>query len=89
MTRARLGRVVVVLCAVNLLVAADFLGASVLLDPIGRDLHMSTATLAWVVNGYLLTLAAPLIAFGRAADCRRCRSGSPGWAWWRSRWVPR
>ncbi len=68
MTRARLGGVIVVLCAVNLLVAADFLGASVLLDPIGRDLHMSTATLAWVVNGYLLTLAAPLIAFGRAAD---------------------
>ena len=29
---------------------------------------MDTATLAWVVNGYLLTLAAPLIAFGRAAD---------------------
>jgi MFS family permease len=67
-TRTRLGSVVVVLCAVNLLVAADFLGASVLLDPIGRDLHMGTATLAWVVNGYLLTLAAPLIAFGRAAD---------------------
>jgi len=68
MTRARLGAVIVVLCAVNLLVAADFLGASVLLDPIGQDLHMGTATLAWVVNGYLLTLAAPLIAFGRAAD---------------------
>ena len=68
LTRPRLGGVIVVLCAVNLLVAADFLGASVLLDPIGRDLHMDTATLAWVVNGYLLTLAAPLIAFGRAAD---------------------
>lgn len=68
MTRTRLGGVIVVLCAVNLLVAADFLGASVLLDPIGRDLHMGTASLAWVVNGYLLTLAAPLIAFGRAAD---------------------
>ncbi|MGZ4797374.1 MAG: MFS transporter [Acidimicrobiia bacterium] len=66
--RARLGSLVVVLCAVNAIVAADFLGASVLLDPIGRDLHMSTATLAWVVNGYLLTLAAPLIAFGRLAD---------------------
>ena len=46
MTRPRLGGVIVVLCAVNLLVAADFLGASVLLDPIGRDLHMDTATLA-------------------------------------------
>jgi len=65
---AALGSVVIVLCAVNLLVAADFLGASVLLDAIGHDLHMSTATLAWVVNGYLLTLAAPLVAFGRAAD---------------------
>jgi MFS family permease len=66
--RVRLSALVLVLCAVNLLVAADFLGASVLLEPIGRDLHMSTATLAWVVNGYLLTLAAPLVAFGRAAD---------------------
>ena len=66
--RARLGTLVVVLCAVNVLVALDFLGASVLLDPIGHDLHMSTAELAWVVNGYLLTLAAPLIAVGRAAD---------------------
>ena len=66
--RRRLGSLVVVLCAVNVLVALDFLGASVLLDPIGHDLHMSTAELAWVVNGYLLTLAAPLIAVGRAAD---------------------
>lgn len=67
-TRRRLGTLVVVLCAVNVLVALDFLGASVLLEPIGHDLHMSTADLAWVVNGYLLTLAAPLIAVGRAAD---------------------
>ena len=58
----------IVLCAVNVIVALDFLGASVLLNPIGRDLHLSTADLAWVVNGYLLTLAAPLIAAGRAAD---------------------
>ena len=66
--RRPLGPIVVVLCAVNVIVALDFLGASVLLDPIGRDLHLSTADLAWVVNGYLLTLAAPLIAAGRAAD---------------------
>ncbi len=66
--RPRLGTLVLVLCAVNVLVAADFLGASVLLDTIGRDLHMTTADLAWIVNGYLLTLAAPLIAFGRCAD---------------------
>ena len=66
--RRRLGSLVIVLCVVNVLVAADFLGASVLLDAVGRDLQMTTADLAWVVNGYLLTLAAPLIAFGRAAD---------------------
>ena len=66
--RPRLGSLVVVLCAVNVLVAADFLGASVLLDAIGHDLHMTTAQLAWIVNGYLLTLAAPLVGFGRAAD---------------------
>ena len=66
--RKPLGPIVVVLCAVNVIVALDFLGASVLLDAIGRDLHLSTADLAWVVNGYLLTLAAPLIAAGRLAD---------------------
>ncbi len=59
---------VVVLCAVNVMVALDFLGASVLLDPIGADLRLSTADLTWIVNGYLLTLAAPLIVAGRAAD---------------------
>ena len=66
--RKSLGPIVVVLCAVNVIVALDFLGASVLLNAIGRDLHLSTADLAWVVNGYLLTLAAPLIAAGRLAD---------------------
>ena len=66
--RRPLGPIVVVLCAVNVIVALDFLGASVLLDAIGRDLQLSTSDLAWVVNGYLLTLAAPLIAAGRAAD---------------------
>ena len=63
-----LGVLVVILCGVNVLVALDFLGASVLLHAIGEDLQMSTAELTWVVNGYLLMLAAPLIAIGRAAD---------------------
>lgn len=66
--RPRLGPLVVVLCAVNVVVALDFLGASVLLAPMGRELHLSTTELSWVVNGYLLTLAAPLIAVGRLAD---------------------
>ncbi len=66
--RTSLGSLVIVLCVVNVIVALDFLGASVLLDPIGHDLHLSTGDLTWVVNGYLLTLAAPLIAAGRAAD---------------------
>ncbi|MBK5289927.1 MAG: MFS transporter [Acidimicrobiia bacterium] len=82
--RAPLGSLVVVLCAVNVIVALDFLGASVLLAPIGHDLHLSTADLAWVVNGYLLTLAAPLIAAGRAADTygpiRLTRLGLVGFA---------
>ena len=66
--RRPLGRLVVVLCVINVVVALDFLGASVLLHSVGRDLHMSTAELTWVVNGYLLTLAAPLIAMGGCAD---------------------
>ncbi len=66
--RRPLGRLVVVLCVINVVVALDFLGASVLLHSVGRDLHMSTAELTWVVNGYLLTLAAPLIAMGGWAD---------------------
>lgn len=82
--RAPLGSLVVVLCAVNVVVALDFLGASVLLAPMGRDLHLSTGDLAWVVNGYLLTLAAPLIAVGRAADAygpiRLTRIGLVGFA---------
>ncbi len=82
--RPRLGTLVLVLCAVNVLVAADFLGASVLLDAIGHDLEMTTAQLTWVVNGYLLTLAAPLIAFGRSADrfgaVRLTRWGLAGFA---------
>jgi EmrB/QacA subfamily drug resistance transporter len=60
--------VVAAMALVNLLVALDFLGTSVLLPDIASQFHASTGTLAWISNAYLLTLAAPLVAAGRIAD---------------------
>lgn len=68
LTRRRAWIVVAAMALVNLLVALDFLGMSVLLPDIAADLHVGTGALAWITNAYLLTLAAPLVAAGRIAD---------------------
>src|ERR1700755_3272368 len=50
----------------------SFLDAAVVnvaLPAIGRDLHASTSTLQWILNGYTLTLAA-LILLGRSLGDR-------------------
>jgi EmrB/QacA subfamily drug resistance transporter len=60
--------VVAAMALVNLLVALDFLGTSVLLPDIAHRFQAGTDTLAWITNAYLLTLAAPLVAAGRIAD---------------------
>src|SRR5437588_9487000 len=51
-----------------LLITLDFFGLTVALPKIGEDLKASTSSLLWVVNGYLLAFAAPIIAVGRLAD---------------------
>src|SRR5437588_9716170 len=51
-----------------LLITLDFFGLTVALPRIGEDLKASTSSLLWVVNGYLLLFAAPIVAVGRLAD---------------------
>jgi MFS family permease len=48
-----------------------FLDATVVnvaLPDIGRDLHASTSTLQWILNGYTLTLAALILLGGSLGD---------------------
>jgi EmrB/QacA subfamily drug resistance transporter len=52
----------------NVVIALDFLGLTVVLPVIGRDLGGSNGTLEWIVNAYMLALAAPLVAAGRLGD---------------------
>ncbi|MGA8926113.1 MAG: MFS transporter, partial [Solirubrobacterales bacterium] len=41
---------------------------NVALPDIGRDLHASTSTLQWILNGYLLTLASLILLGGSLGD---------------------
>src|SRR3954454_11655099 len=41
---------------------------NVALPDMGRDLHASTATLQWVLNGYMLTLASLILLGGSLGD---------------------
>ena len=41
---------------------------NVALPDIGRDLHASTASLQWILNGYLLTLASVILLGGSLGD---------------------
>ena len=55
-----------------------FLDATVVnvaLPEIGRDLHASTSTLQWILNGYTLTLASLILLGGSLGDRygRRCQ----------------
>ena len=48
-----------------------FLDATVVnvaLPDIGRDLHASTSTLQWILNGYTLTLASLILLGGSLGD---------------------
>lgn len=55
-------------CACQFMVILDSSIVNVALPSIDRDLGFSTAGLAWVVNGYLLTFAGFMLLGGRAAD---------------------
>src|SRR5260370_2695968 len=41
---------------------------NVALPDIGRDLHASTSSLQWILNGYLLTLASLILLGGSLGD---------------------
>src|ERR1700751_5098472 len=57
-----------VLCAAMFLDALDVSMMAVALPSMQRSLHMSTASLQWVISGYVLGYGGFLLLGGRAAD---------------------
>src|SRR5207302_938612 len=57
-----------VLCLGSLMIVLDATIVNVALPSIRTDLHFSQASLAWVVNGYLLTFGGFLLLGGRLGD---------------------
>src|SRR3954454_23145316 len=64
----RLWGVLAVLCAVLFLDGLDVSMVGVALPSIGSSLHLSTTSLQWVVNGYVLGYGGLLLLGGRTAD---------------------
>lgn len=64
----RLWGTLLVLCAAMFLDALDVSMVGVALPSIGSELDLSTATLQWVVSGYILGYGGLLLLGGRAAD---------------------
>ena len=60
--------VLVLLCAAQFMVILDMTVVNVALPSIGRDLHVTTADLQWVVTTYLLFTGGLMLLGGRAAD---------------------
>ena len=58
----------VVLCLGQLMLTLDATVANVALPAIQRDLQFSQSSLAWVVNGYLITFGGALLLAGRLGD---------------------
>ena len=58
----------VVLCVGQLMIVLDATVVNVALPSIQRDLHFSQASLAWVINGYLITFGGLLLLAGRLGD---------------------
>src|ERR1700691_5732397 len=58
----------VVLSVGQLMVALDSTVVNVALPTIQRELHFSQASLAWVVNAYLITFGGLLLFAGRLGD---------------------
>ena len=57
-----------VLCVGDLMIVLDTTIVNVALPSIRDDLHFSQTSLAWVVNGYLLTFGGFLLLGGRLGD---------------------
>src|SRR5207247_6569128 len=58
----------VVLCVGQLMIVLDVTVVNVALPTIQRELHFSQASLAWVVNAYLLTFGGLMLLAGRLGD---------------------
>jgi EmrB/QacA subfamily drug resistance transporter len=58
----------VVLCLGQLMIVLDVTVVNVALPTIQRELHFSQASLAWVVNAYLLTFGGLMLLAGRMGD---------------------
>ena len=58
----------VVLCLGQLMIVLDATVVNVALPTIQHDLHFSQASLAWVINGYLITFGGLLLLAGRLGD---------------------
>jgi EmrB/QacA subfamily drug resistance transporter len=56
------------LCAGQLLTTLDATAVNVALPSIQHDLHISQASLSWVVNAYLITFGGCLLVAGRLGD---------------------
>src|ERR1700753_2301469 len=60
--------ILAVLCLSVLLVVVDNTIVNVALPTISRDLHASTSSLQWVVDGYTLAMAGLLLVGGNLGD---------------------
>ncbi len=58
----------VVLCVGQLMIVLDSTVVNVALPSIQRDLHTDQASLAWVINAYLITFGGLLLLAGRLGD---------------------
>src|SRR5262249_57893737 len=74
----RLWGLLVVLCGALFLDALDVSMVGVALPSIRADLGLSTASLQWVVSGYVLGYGGPLLLGGRAGALVRPGRGVPG-----------
>src|SRR5258706_15671381 len=73
--RGRAAGIVAVLCAAMFLDALDVSMMAVALPSIQRSLHMSTASLQWVISGYVLGYGGVLLLGGPAAGVLGRRRG--------------
>src|SRR5437764_11483050 len=67
-TSRRRWAALVVLCLGQLMIVLDVTVVNVALPTIQRELHFSQASLAWVVNAYLLTFGGLMLLAGRMGD---------------------
>lgn len=65
---ARLWGLLITLCIVLFLDGLDVSMIGVALPSIGKELHLSTSTLQWLVSGYVLGYGGLLLLGGRTAD---------------------